>query len=166
MVSMSVIAESPVRPVPGARRTVRPLEGKERARHTDTIVSDLRDARRDAEQRELTRQLIETNASVARSMAARYRNRGVDLDDLELTQLAIRLVEQERPTVGRGTPRANAARMLRDQNVFLHDEEVLILAPTIAARHGDIRRRLAKAARASSKLASLARLGRLPDETA
>jgi hypothetical protein len=52
-------------------------------------------------------------------------------DDLELTQLAIRLVEQERPTVGRGTPRASAARMLRDQNVFLRDEEVLILAAAL-----------------------------------
>ncbi|WP_052684708.1 helicase-associated domain-containing protein [Lentzea aerocolonigenes] len=54
-----------------------------------------------------------------------------ELDDLELTQLAIRLVEQERPTVGRGTPRANAARMLRDQNVVLRDEEVLILASAL-----------------------------------
>jgi hypothetical protein len=52
-------------------------------------------------------------------------------DDLELTQLAVQLVEQERPTVGRGTPRANAARTLRDQNVFLHDEEVLILASAL-----------------------------------
>ncbi len=40
-------------------------------------------------------------------------------------------------------------------------ESLLTLAPTIAARHGDIRRRLAKAAQASSKLASLARLGRV-----
>ncbi|NKE60958.1 hypothetical protein FXN61_30920 [Lentzea sp. PSKA42] len=54
-----------------------------------------------------------------------------ELDDLELTQLAIRLVEQERPTSGRGTPRANATRMLRDQNVFLRDEEVLTLASAL-----------------------------------
>ncbi|MEU0885077.1 helicase-associated domain-containing protein [Lentzea sp. NPDC005914] len=54
-----------------------------------------------------------------------------ELDDLELTQLALRLVEQERPAVGRGTPRASAARMLRDQNVFLRDEEVLILASAL-----------------------------------
>ncbi|MEV6242145.1 helicase-associated domain-containing protein [Lentzea sp. NPDC051838] len=54
-----------------------------------------------------------------------------ELDDLELAQLAIRLVEQERPSVGRGTPRASAARMLRDQNVFLRDEEVLILATAL-----------------------------------
>ncbi|SEQ50135.1 Helicase conserved C-terminal domain-containing protein [Lentzea xinjiangensis] len=54
-----------------------------------------------------------------------------ELDDLELTQLAVRLVEQERPTVGRGAPRAGAARMLRDQNVVLCDEEVLVLASAL-----------------------------------
>ncbi|HEX7305724.1 helicase-associated domain-containing protein [Lentzea sp.] len=54
-----------------------------------------------------------------------------ELDDLELAQLAIRLVEQERPSVGRGTPRAGAARMLRDQNVFLRDEEVVLLASAL-----------------------------------
>ncbi|MFD9699675.1 helicase-associated domain-containing protein [Lentzea sp. NPDC059081] len=54
-----------------------------------------------------------------------------DLDDVELAQLAIRLVEQERPSVGRGTPRAGAARMLRDQNVFLRDEEVVLLASAL-----------------------------------
>ncbi len=54
-----------------------------------------------------------------------------ELGDLELTQLAIRLVEQERPVVSRGTPRANAARMLRDQTVFLRDEEVLALASAL-----------------------------------
>ncbi|WP_191278551.1 sigma-70 family RNA polymerase sigma factor [Nocardioides flavus (ex Wang et al. 2016)] len=66
---------------------VQPLEGKARARRTDAIVHDLRDARRDADARELTRQLIETNAAVARSMASRYRNRGIDLDDLEQVAL-------------------------------------------------------------------------------
>ncbi|MET9231758.1 helicase-associated domain-containing protein [Lentzea sp. NPDC003310] len=54
-----------------------------------------------------------------------------EMDDLELTQLAIRLVEQERPSVGRGTPRANAARMLRDQNVVLRDEEVVLLSSAL-----------------------------------
>ncbi|MEU7477207.1 helicase-associated domain-containing protein [Lentzea sp. NPDC042327] len=54
-----------------------------------------------------------------------------ELDDLELTQLAVRLVEQERQVLGRGTPRANAARLLRDQNVFLRDEEVQRLASAL-----------------------------------
>ena len=66
---------------------VRPLEGKERARRTDDIVSDLRCARRERESQELVRQLIETNAAVARTMASRYRNRGIDLDDLEQVAL-------------------------------------------------------------------------------
>lgn len=66
---------------------VQPLEGKARARRTDDIVCDLRDARRKADAHELTRQLIETNAAVARSMASRYRNRGIDLDDLEQVAL-------------------------------------------------------------------------------
>jgi len=66
---------------------VPPLEGAARARRTDAIVCDLRDVRRHADAHELTRQLIETNASVARSMASRYRNRGIDLDDLEQVAL-------------------------------------------------------------------------------
>ncbi|TGN62796.1 sigma-70 family RNA polymerase sigma factor [Nocardioides eburneiflavus] len=66
---------------------VPPLEGAARARRTDAIVCDLRDARRTSDASELTRQLIETNAGVARSMASRYRNRGIDLDDLEQVAL-------------------------------------------------------------------------------
>jgi RNA polymerase sigma-B factor len=65
----------------------RALEGRARARRTDAIVSDLRDVCREADAEELTRQLIETNAAVARSMASRYRNRGIDLDDLEQVAL-------------------------------------------------------------------------------
>jgi RNA polymerase sigma-B factor len=70
-----------------APMSVRPLEGKERARRTDIIVSDLRDSRREQDSQELVRQLIETNAAVARTMASRYRNRGIDLDDLEQVAL-------------------------------------------------------------------------------
>ncbi|WP_434440513.1 helicase-associated domain-containing protein [Lentzea sp. E54] len=54
-----------------------------------------------------------------------------ELTDLELAQLAVRLVEQERPSAGRGMPRADAARMLRDQNVVLRDDEVLVLASAL-----------------------------------
>jgi RNA polymerase sigma-B factor len=70
-----------------SRSSAPPLEGKARARRTDAIVSDLRDTLRGADADELTRQLIETNAAVARSMASRYRNRGIDLDDLEQVAL-------------------------------------------------------------------------------
>lgn len=60
----------------------------DRARRTDGIVADLRLVPSPTpHSRELTEQLIETNASVARSMASRYRNRGIDLDDLEQVAL-------------------------------------------------------------------------------
>ena len=78
---------TPVQSRPIQSRPVQPLEGKARARRTDAIVSDLRDVSGEADTDELTRQLIETNAAVARSMASRYRNRGIDLDDLEQVAL-------------------------------------------------------------------------------
>ena len=78
---------TPVQSRPIESRSAQPLEGKARARRTDAIVSDLRGVRHGADADELTRQLIETNASVARSMASRYRNRGIDLDDLEQVAL-------------------------------------------------------------------------------
>ena len=88
MDSMSIASALPTGPTPVQTRPAQqPLEGKARARRTDAIVSDLRDVRRKADAPELTRQLIETNAAVARSMASRYRNRGIDLDDLEQVAL-------------------------------------------------------------------------------
>ena len=78
---------TPVQSRPIHARPAQPLEGKARARRTDAIVSDLRGVRRQADADELTRQLIETNVAVARSMASRYRNRGIDLDDLEQVAL-------------------------------------------------------------------------------
>jgi RNA polymerase sigma-B factor len=68
-------------------RPVEALEGKARAGRTHAIVCDLRDVNLESEAQELTRQLIETNAAVARSMASRYRNRGIDRDDLEQVAL-------------------------------------------------------------------------------
>lgn len=87
MDSMSIAPVLPAGLIPVQPRTAEPLEGKARARRTDAIVSDLRDVRRKSDADELTRQLIETNAAVARSMASRYRNRGIDLDDLEQVAL-------------------------------------------------------------------------------
>jgi RNA polymerase sigma-B factor len=89
--SVSTVPSTTVRDVPSVRaRTlaaVPPLEGRARARRTDAIVNDLRDGLRAADAHDLTCQLIETNAAVARSMASRYRNRGIDLDDLEQVAL-------------------------------------------------------------------------------
>jgi RNA polymerase sigma-B factor len=84
---MSIAPVLPSGHTPVQSRSAAPLEGKARARRTDAIVCDLRDVRRQADADELTRQLIETNAAVARSMASRYRNRGIDLDDLEQVAL-------------------------------------------------------------------------------
>jgi len=84
---MSIATALPSGPTLVRTRPAQPLEGKARARRTDAIVCDLRDVRREADAHELTRQLIETNAAVARSMASRYRNRGIDLDDLEQVAL-------------------------------------------------------------------------------
>jgi RNA polymerase sigma-B factor len=65
----------------------RPADGKERARRTDDIVADLRLVESETVGSHLIDDLIETNVGVARSMASRYRNRGIDLDDLEQVAL-------------------------------------------------------------------------------
>jgi RNA polymerase sigma-B factor len=85
--SMSIAPALPAGSTSVQSVPTRALEGRARARRTDAIVSDLRDVCREADAEELTRQLIETNAAVARSMASRYRNRGIDLDDLEQVAL-------------------------------------------------------------------------------
>lgn len=62
-------------------------ERDERARRTASIVDELQRATSDAARRELVDELIATNVAVARSLAARYRNRGIDVDDLEQVAL-------------------------------------------------------------------------------
>ena len=66
----------------------RPADGRDRARRTDGIVADLRLVESETiGSQHLITDLIETNAGVARSMAGRYRNRGIDLVDLEQVAL-------------------------------------------------------------------------------
>ena len=60
---------------------------EERARRTGVIVAELGGAISQERRRALVDELIEANVPVARSMAARYRNRGIDLDDLEQVAL-------------------------------------------------------------------------------
>lgn len=67
--------------------THRDRDRDERTRRTDAIVEELRAGPSDARRRELVDRLIETNVPVARSMAAGYRNRGIDVDDLEQVAL-------------------------------------------------------------------------------
>ncbi|HSU02854.1 MAG TPA: sigma-70 family RNA polymerase sigma factor [Nocardioides sp.] len=74
------IAPSPA-PSPAA-------DGEDRIRRTDAIVERLRDEAPDSPaRRALVDELVETNVGVARSIARRYRNRGIDLDDLEQVAL-------------------------------------------------------------------------------
>lgn len=59
-----------------------------RQRRTDAIVSQLRVARpASPDSRDLTRQLIESNIDMARTVTKRYTGRGIELDDLEQVAL-------------------------------------------------------------------------------
>ena len=83
MVPVSLVRARPAHPAPQPT-----LEGPARALRTDTIVADLKlVSPESSDSRTLTTTLIETNVGVARSMASRYRNRGIDLDDLEQVAL-------------------------------------------------------------------------------
>lgn len=83
---MATLTIVPQHPAP-QRAPRSSAEGEERVRRTDEAVARLRGETSPAERQRLVDDLIEANVSVARSMAARYRNRGVDLDDLEQVAL-------------------------------------------------------------------------------
>ena len=85
MVSTAILPEHT--PLSVLSVSSRPADGKERAKRTDDIVADLRLVESDSAGSHLIDELIETNVGVARSMASRYRNRGIDLDDLEQVAL-------------------------------------------------------------------------------
>ncbi len=70
------------------RRTPSTLPEREhRARRADAVAEGLRAGTSATERAQLVQELIEVNAPMARTMAARYRNRGIDLDDLEQVAL-------------------------------------------------------------------------------
>lgn len=80
MVPVSVLTHAPT--------PLRSTGGTPRARRTHGIVTELRDTLLGTPGRQaLTDELIEANLGVARSIARRYRNRGIDLDDLEQVAL-------------------------------------------------------------------------------
>jgi RNA polymerase sigma-B factor len=65
-------------------RTVQAPDGAARARRTTDICDQLAQPDvTDADRSELVDDLVEANLAVARSIAARYRNRGASLEDLE-----------------------------------------------------------------------------------
>nr|WP_300052472.1 sigma-70 family RNA polymerase sigma factor [uncultured Nocardioides sp.] len=75
-------------PVPAHLRDRRRAgEREERATRTASIVDEMRAGTSEERRLQLVDELIETNVVVARSMAARYRNRGIDVDDLEQVAL-------------------------------------------------------------------------------
>lgn len=64
-----------------------PLRSQARASRTTDVVAGLRDTTSADERQRLVEELIEANVEMARSMATRYRNRGVDLEDLQQVAL-------------------------------------------------------------------------------
>jgi RNA polymerase sigma-B factor len=70
------------------RTSSTPTECHDRSRRLDRVVSPVHaDEPRTLPARLLVNELIEANVGVARSIASRYRNRGVDLADLEQVAL-------------------------------------------------------------------------------
>ncbi|NYE36783.1 RNA polymerase sigma-B factor [Nocardioides cavernae] len=135
------------------------LEGDARARRTDDIVHDMRDARGGRDADDLVRQLIETNAGVARSMAGRYRNRGVDLDDLEQVALLglTKAAQRFDPDAGHDflsfavpTVRGELRRHFRDRGWMVRPpRRVQDLQARIAQAEEALERRLGRSARPS-----------------
>lgn len=162
---MTIAPVRPSGPTPVQSRPVEPLEGKARARRTDAIVSDLRDAGRQADTEELTRQLIETNAAVARSMASRYRNRGIDLDDLEQVALLglTKAAQRFDPHAGHDflsfavpTVRGELRRHFRDSGWMVRPpRRVQDLQTRIASAQEELESRLGRSPRPSEVAAHL-----------
>lgn len=87
MAHVSIVPQHSESP-PDPARTLVSVDGLDRARSTDLIVAELGSADPGTPYaHHLTDQLIETNVALAKSMAGRYRNRGIDLDDLEQVAL-------------------------------------------------------------------------------
>ncbi len=94
MVPVTLVPQSPSPQAPGITPSQVPspaspaADGEERVQRTDAIVDRLRHEPADSfARRALVDDLVETNVGVARSIARRYRNRGIDLDDLEQVAL-------------------------------------------------------------------------------
>lgn len=72
---MSLVAETPVLSMPA--------EAPDRAERTDALLAELAEATDEATRENLREQVIVLNMCVADSIAARYRGRGVNSDDLQ-----------------------------------------------------------------------------------
>lgn len=60
-----------------------PPETPERATRTRTLFTELRGSTDDTDRRRIRGEIVELNLCVARSLAHRYRDRGLDVEDLE-----------------------------------------------------------------------------------
>jgi RNA polymerase sigma-B factor len=151
------------RPAPPATR---PVDGSLRARRTQGIVSDLRDALAGTtDSRALTDELIEANLGVARSIAGRYRNRGIDLDDLEQVALLGLTKAAQRFDPGAGhdflsfavpTIRGEIRRHFRDSGWMVRPpRRIQDLQARIVAAHDELERQLGRSPRPSDLAAHL-----------
>jgi RNA polymerase sigma-B factor len=137
-----------------------PVDGSIRARRTQGIVSDLRDALAGTpDSRALTDELIEANLGVARSIAGRYRNRGIDLDDLEQVALLGLTKAAQRFDPGAGhdflsyavpTIRGEIRRHFRDSGWMVRPpRRIQDLQARIVAAHDEVERQLGRSPRPS-----------------
>lgn len=137
-----------------------PIDGSIRARRTQGIVSDLRDALAGTpDSQALTDELIEANLGVARSIAGRYRNRGIDLDDLEQVALLGLTKAAQRFDPGAGhdflsyavpTIRGEIRRHFRDSGWMVRPpRRIQDLQARIVAAHDEVERQLGRSPRPS-----------------
>ena len=151
---------------PNAPTPARPLDGSPRARRTRGIVSDLRDALAGTPGRQaLTDELIEANLGVARSIASRYRNRGIDLDDLEQVALLglTKAAQRFDPNAGHDflsfavpTVRGELRRHFRDSGWMVRPpRRVQDLQTRIASAQEELESRLGRSPRPSEIAAHL-----------
>jgi RNA polymerase sigma-B factor len=162
-----VVPVSLVSPLsPSALPASRPADGSLRARRTQGIVSDLRDALAGTpDSRALTDELIETNLGVARSIASRYRNRGIDLDDLEQVALLglTKAAQRFDPDAGHDflsyavpTIRGEIRRHFRDSGWMVRPpRRIQDLQARIVAAHDEVERELGRSPRPSDLAAHL-----------
>lgn len=87
MASIAVLPQRPGTPDDGSSSGPTGGVATSRTRRTDDVVARLREASTDVERQQLVHELIEVNVPVARSLAAGYRNRGIDVDDLRQVAL-------------------------------------------------------------------------------
>jgi RNA polymerase sigma-B factor len=133
-------------------------DGADRARRTDEIVSRLSAASGGCVE-ELTRELIEANVAVARSVASRFRRRGMDVDDLEQVALMglVKAARRYDPTSGHDflsyavpTMRGELRRHFRDTGWMVRPpRRIQELRAEISRTLADLERDLGRSARPS-----------------